>query len=236
MADEIDTRVTPSLHPTNVQEVDGYCDEVAGILQSAQAAFTTAYHGLSAIHDAREKARQNPSWNEVEQAVQTADFADKVVERITRSFDSATANLKTIAEGLEKELSAPIDASSYGVIAGEIRAHVKGLKPAERMGFVMQLIRSGDQRSAKAILGGPAFLSGLEPEMQSVLLRMFHEQHEPVKANRLKVAKGAIDLIDQRAGLIWAERDKAVGENPHKIAKWRIQRAAAAQAFTLPKA
>ena len=249
MSEEIDTRVTPSLHPRNVQEVDGYCEEVAGILQSTEAAFTVAYQGLTAIHNAREASKRNPAWTDAAALVETADYADKVVEGITRAFHSASANLKIIVTGLEKELSAPVEASTHGVLSGEIRAHVKGLEPAARIGFVRSLIVEGDRRSVESILGGPAFLSGLDTDMQAILLRMYREAVEPVKANRLKAAKGAMDLIDQRAGLIFTEMEKAVGvlevteegRGGHRIVVKRLtpgearkQIKAAQKSFTLP--
>jgi len=43
MADEIDTRVTPSFHPDTVRAIDEYDDDTASILAGTEAAFNEAY-------------------------------------------------------------------------------------------------------------------------------------------------------------------------------------------------
>lgn len=234
--ENVDTRVSPSLHPRNVQEVEGYDSETASIFDLTYAAFDEAYNGVAAVHDARAKAAANDVWTEAQQILETSDYAAKHIDRIARKFDLASSNLKSVIAGLERDLSEPIDASSYGVIAGEIRAHVKAMDQGERMGFVMKLIKDGDKRSAQAILGGPAFLSGLDTEIQMTLTKMFHAHHEPLKAKRLKAANGALELLQKRGGLLFTQMEKAVGASPAKIANIRAKKAAAAAAFTLPEA
>ena len=236
MSEEIDTRVSPALHPRNVQEIDGYDEETAGIFGQTEAAFAEAYKGVAAVHDARAKAAENSVWTEAQQIVETADYAAAQFQRIARRFDSASANLQTIITGLETELSAPIEAGTNGTLAAEIRAHVKSLKTGERMGFVQKMIVDGDVRSAQAVLGGPGFLSGLETDTLTILTRIFHEHHQPLKAKRLKAAKGALDLLGQRGGVLHLQMEKAVGASPHQIAQIRAKKAAAAAAFTLPEA
>ena len=99
------------------------------------------------------------------------------------------------------------------------------------MSFVTKAIIDNDTRSASAVLGGPAYLSGITTEMQSILTRMYHEHHQPLQAKRLKVAKGALSLIGERSGLIFVNLEKAVGADPRKIAKFRNAAAKTAKAF-----
>ena len=42
---------------------------------------------------------------------------------------------------------------------------MKGLKVTERMAFVQAAITDGDIRSATAVLGAPAYLSGLDHDL-----------------------------------------------------------------------
>jgi hypothetical protein len=232
MSEDIDIRVTPSLHPINVREIDGYDADTETLLGLTEGAFAEAYQGLTEIHDARIKAAANPTWTEAQQLVQVDDFAQAQVTRITGRLDSAAANLQTVVTSIEHELTAPVENKSAGLVSTEIRAHVKALKDKERFGFVRAAIISSDTRTATAILGAPSYLSGLTTEMQEVLTRMFHEHHSPVQAKRLKAAKGALDLIGERKQLILSEKEKAVGAPAKVIAKMRAAKLAAETAVS----
>lgn len=232
MSEPIDTRVTPSLHPINVREIDGYDSETETLLGITEGAFAEAYQGLSEIHDARAKAAANPTWTEAQQLVQVDDFAQAQVNRITGRLDSAAANLQNVVNGIEKELTTPVENSAGGLVSTEIRAHVKAMKDEERFGFVRAAILSDDKRTASAILGAPSFLSGLSTEMHDVLTRMYHEHHSPISAKRLKAATGALALIAERKPLILREKEKAVGAPASKIAKMRAAKLAAEAAVS----
>lgn len=232
MSEPIDTRVSPSLHPINVRELDGYDADTESLLGITESAFAEAYQGIGEIHDARIKAAANPTWTEAQQLVQVDDFAQAQVKRVVGRLDSAATNLETVVNGIERELTTPVENSAGGLVSTEIRAHVKAMKDEERFGFVRAAIISDDKRTATAILGAPSYLSGLTTEMQDVLTRMFHAHHQPLQAKRLKAAKGALALIGERKQLIFAEKEKAVGAPAHKIAKMRAAKLAAEAAVS----
>lgn len=75
MPTEIDARITPTLHPDNVASIEGFDDQTAPYLAPTMTAFSTAYEGIRAVHEAREKAKTNPTWNEAHQIIHTDDFA-----------------------------------------------------------------------------------------------------------------------------------------------------------------
>lgn len=236
MDEEIDTRVTPALHPINVRDLDEWGEDTASILGPAETAFSEAYMGIAQVHTAREKALSNETWTEAQALLQTADFSDKVFEKVAKRFDAVTKTLNTIVEGIETELNAPIEVKAADTLASEIRSHVKGLPTGERMTFVQQAIEADDRRTAESILGAPAFLSGLDADMQAVLTRMFHAKHNPLKEKRLKAAKAGLELIEKRQGLVFTELEKAVGAAPHKIAAIRKSSTAAQAALVLREA
>lgn len=211
MSEEIDTRVAPDLHPGNVKALDCYDEDTETILGPTVSAFTEAYTGIAKVHDAKAKAATNPTWNEARQLIETDAFGQKVFAQVARRFDGAEANLKTVIAGIEREFAAPIESKAAGTIAAEIRSHVKGLKTSERMAFVQAAIQDGDQRTATAILGAPAYLSGIDRDTQTVLTRMYHEHHEPVKAKRLRAAQAGLDMIGNRGGLVHTQMEKAIG-------------------------
>ncbi len=237
MSDNIDTRVTLSLHPDNVKKVEGYDDDTAHLLAPTLTAFSAAYEGLKQIHNARAAAGKNPTWNEASVLIQTQDFADKVLDKITRNFDGVRTNLVKGISAMEAELSRPVESKAAHTIATEIRAHLKSLpKGSERTEVIRQAIVEGDHIVVAAALGAPAMLSGIDPAMQKVLTRVYHEHHNPQTAKRLKAMQGARDMIESKAGLVFTEMEKAVGASPHKVNALRKYKNASEQAFILKDA
>ena len=230
---EIDTRVTPSLHPDVVAQIDGYGEDTKDVLAPTMTAFSEAYIGLSQVHTAREKAQTNPTWNVAQQVIHTQEFADKIKAKVARSFDSTMANLKKGITHLEGELSAPITSSATSSVSAEIRAHVRSLPTGERIAFVQKAIEAGDEVSASAVLGAPCYLSGVEPGLAQSYTRLYHEKKSPEVAKRLKVMMGARDLIMQRGALLHSEMEKAVGMAPHRVRALREARNESDRAFVL---
>ena len=236
MADEIqdaDIRVTPSFHPQTVRSLDFYDDDTSSILAGTEAAFNEAYIGVGRVHDAREAAKKNPTWNEAQQTIETASFADKIFAGLAKRFDSATAGLNRVIEGLERDLSQPIQAMTTGAMAGEIRAFVKALPDGQQMAFIRNAIEQGDERTVGSCLGGPAYLCGITPEVQAVLLKLYHEKANPRAARQLRAAKAGLELLGERGGLIFGEMERAVGAKQAKVQKLRAAKAAAEKSFVV---
>jgi hypothetical protein len=211
MSDNIDTRITPALHPDNVKQIDGYTEETALVLGSTETALSECYEGLRAIFAAKEAAARNPTLNEAAQLIQVDDFAQKRLNKITRSFDAELARLDKAIASLESDLNQPVTARASAALATEIRAHAKSMKTGERQAFIQQAIDKGDEVSATALLGAPAYLSGMTADMQKTLLRYWHAKQSPEKAARLKVMQGAKTLIEKNAPLAFPAVAKAVG-------------------------
>ena len=231
MSDNIDTRVTPSFHPDTVQALDGYDDDSASILAGVQSAFTEAYIGVGRVHDAREAAKTNPTCNEAQQVIATQDLADKLTTQLAKRFDSATSNLTRVIAGLESDLSQPIAGAGVGAMAGEIRNYVHSLPEGQRMGFIQKAIEAGDERTVGACIGGPAYLCGITPEMQTMLLRLYHEKTNPRAAKQLRAAKAGLELLGERAPLLFKEMEKGVGAPATKVQQLRAAKAKAEKSF-----
>lgn len=235
MADDIrtpDTRITPSFDSANVRALPQYDTDTAPLFGPVESAFDLALQTCISIHDAREAAENDPTVNENARLVMTADFADSVSERVTRAFDYATTALTNNIAVMEQELSKPVQARAAHTISVEIRAHVKGLKTgAHVMDFVRQAIDRGDHDTVSAVLGAPAYLSGMTPETQAIMLRMYHEKANPQTARRLAAAKAAQDYLDRNAGLFMPQVEKAIGGDYRKVAMLRKSTNATKKAF-----
>ena len=236
MSEEVDTRVSLSLHPLNVEKIDGYDETTAVYLGQVQTAFSEAYLGLGQVHTARDKARTNPTWNEAQQLIQTQDYADKVFARVARQMDSAKGNLDRSIAALDAQLTGPITAKAAQSVSAEIRSFAKGLATSERLSFMQRAIAGGDETTITALLGAPSYLSGIDVKTQEVFTRLWHERNSPEIAQRVRAMKGARDLIIDRGALLHGQFEKAVGVAPHKVAALRAAKNEAEQAFVLKQA
>lgn len=233
MSDNIDTRVTPSFHPETVQAIAEYDADTEAVLAGTVSAFTEAYIAVGRVHDASAASKTNPAWNEAAALIETQNFADKLTAQLAKRFDSATAGLTRVIEGLESELSQPLEGRGVGGMSAEIRSYVKSLPEGQQMGFIRNAIEAGDERTVGAVLGGVAYLSGITPEMQTALLRVYHEKTNPRAAKQLRAAKAGLELIGERGGLLWGEMEKAVGAKQAKVQQLRAAKAAAEKSFVV---
>lgn len=233
MTDNVDARITPSLHPDNVKNIDGFDEQTAPYLAPTMTAFSTAYEGVRAVWAAKEAAAHNPTWNEAMQIIHTDDFAQKHFAKISKSFDVTRSNLEKGITMLEQQLAAPIESKAAQSIAGEIRAFVRDMPTEKRHKFIQEAIDTGDEKTVSALLGAPAYLSGLDANFQQTYVRFWNERSAPEVAQRLKAMKGAKQMIEERAGLVFKELEKAVGAPPHKAAALRQAKTNAEKAFIL---
>lgn len=233
MTDNIETRITPSLHPDNVKSIDGFDEQTAPYLAPTMTAFSTAYEGVRAVHEAREKAKTNPTWNDAQVIIHTDDFAQKHLARITKSFDVTRSNLDKAIVALEQQLTTPIESKAAASIAGEIRSFVRDMPTEKRHAFIQQALDAADHVTLGAVLGSPPYLSGLDANFQAVYVRHYHERNSPELAQRLKAMKGAKQMIEERAGLVFKALEEAVGAPPHKAQALRKAKTEAEQAFVL---
>lgn len=211
MSDNIDTRVSPSLHPDVLTNIDGYDDEVAPLLAQTAEAFRTAYSGLQSVHDAREAAFSDPTLTESAALLKVDDYAGPVLDRITRAFDAETARLTKAINHLQAELSQPIVSGAGTIEADSIRRHVAALPESKRTAFVQSRIEKGDTITVAAVLGSRPYLSGLEDDTAAVLTRMHNEKQKPVESKRLKVMQGALKVVESNSPVALRAWTDAVG-------------------------
>ena len=228
---EVSTSVSPGLHPQLIASLDEYDDDTSGYLEPAVEAFKHAYSGIAKTHLIRDAVRNDPTMTEAAQIVRTADHAEKVWKDAAARFDKVTANMQSGIAKMEAELSAPVQARAAHTISVEVRSYVRSLPDGSRMGFIRQAIERGDVDSVSAVLGGPAYLSGIEPAMQAILLRMWHEKANPVAAKRIKAMTAALDLLGTNAPLVTKELERAIGVPQHKVKAFREAKAKADKAF-----
>ena len=216
---QLDVPVTPSFQSANVRALPQYDSETAPLFGQLEEAFDVAYRTVRSIHDAREAAKNDLTLTENAKIVAVADYADKLMDSATCAFDRAGASPTNNIAALEKALSEPVPARAALTISVEIRAHVTGLKAdgGSILGYVRRAIDAGDHDTVSAVLGAPAYLSGMPPENQAVMLRMYHTKANPQTAKRLAAAKAAQEYLDRNAPLLFKEIEKGIGGGYRKV-------------------
>ena len=233
MALEPKSRTSISLHPASITKLDGFSEETRGYIAGTERALHEAYSGVSAVHAAMDAAKRDPTLNEAARLIKVDDLAHRMFKKLAGLFDAERVRLEKGIALSEDKLSAPVEAKASHFLASEVRAFVRDMPDNDRAMFIRAAIMRGDDMTATACLGGPAYLSGLNDEMHSVLLKTYHERSNPDEAARLTVMRGAKTLIEHRGGLLFSELEKAVGAKPHEVNRLREAKNASDKAFAV---
>ncbi|MEL7755457.1 hypothetical protein AAG601_06610 [Citromicrobium bathyomarinum] len=233
MSTNINTRVSLSLHPQTVTKIDGFSEETRGYIAGTERALHEAYSGISSVHAAMDAAKKDPTLNDAARVIKVDDLAQRTFQRLAKLFDAESTRLDKGIALQEEKLSAPVQAKASHYLAAEVRAFVREMPDNERAFFIRSAIRRGDDITATACLGGPAYLSGLNDEMHSVLLKTYHEHNGPEEAAKLKVMLGARALIAERGGLLHSQLENAVGRPPHEVRLLREAKDRSDKAFAV---
>jgi hypothetical protein len=200
MSDEMDIRISPTLHPGIAGEIADYDDDTRPLLGQSETAVDEAFKALQSIHDAKAGAERNPTWNDAARLVAVDNHATKVMNKVYASWSRAVDTLNANIAKMDKELNAPVEQRATASMASEIRAYFRDLKPGPRMNALRQAIEAGDEVTVTAVLGGRPYLSGLEPELHAEFLHDWHKAQRPLEAKKLAAMRQAADMLeDQRA-------------------------------------
>lgn len=213
MSDEMDTRISPTLHPGIAGEIADYDDDTRPLLGQTETAVDEAFKALQSIHDAKAGAAKNPTLNEFAQLVAVDTHATKVMGKVYNSWSRAVDVLNANIAKMDKELNAPVEQRATAMMASEIRAYFRGLpNDGARMGALRKAIESGDEVTATAVLGGRPYLSGFEPDLHAEFLHDWHKAQRPVEAKKLAAMRQAADMLNNRYKLLTKAVADAVGD------------------------
>lgn len=208
MAD-VDTRITPALHPDNIASLDGYNDSTAPLVADATEALTAAYGYLGSIHDVKAAAMADPTLTKEAALLKADDHAKAKLAAVTKKFDTAVARFGTTIASLEADLSASVKEQAGRAVSGEVRALMQ--KSNDRVGLMEKALADRDDEVLSAVLGAPPMLSGLTKEIHAVFLRKYNEQRKPETMQRLRALQSARSYLMDKGSLVFNEMTKAVG-------------------------
>ncbi|MBK8131466.1 MAG: hypothetical protein IPK48_01470 [Gammaproteobacteria bacterium] len=172
-------------------------------------AYTTT---LGKMHDAKAALVADPTRTAAAVAVEIGRLVDRERLKIAAKWDASISTLRKNIASMERELAAPVVQQGSQLIAAEIRRHLAELGAAKRQALLEAVIADGDATTVTAALAGPAFLSGLAPEMHRLLTEAWHLRASPDLAERLDLHRRALDLAVDRSALIHKELRKITGD------------------------
>lgn len=222
MPTPIDSRVTPTLHSENVKQVEGYSDDTAPYLAPVMEAFDSAYLTIGKLHDARDAAERNGAWSEGQKVLVVADAAFKQQQTLLRKFDNLTKTLDQQIKSMDEMLSGPLQQKAgVGSINTEIRNHVRDMPAEKRQKFLEDALARKDVTTLTALLGAPAYLSGLMDAEVTYYTRKYHELNHPEVVQRLTALRGAKTMVEERGPLIMGQVEKAMGADWGRVTALR---------------
>lgn len=211
MSDEVDTRISPTLHPGIAGEIADYDDDTRPLLGATETAVSEAFNALKSIHDAKAAAATNPTLNEFAQLIAVDNHATKLMDKVYASWSRTTDTLNANIAKMEKELYAPVEQRATASMASEIRRHFASLELGPRMNALRKAIEAGDELTASSILGAPYYLSDMTEELHAEFLRDWHNAQRPVEAKKVRAMRAAADMLNERYKLLTAAHRDAVG-------------------------
>lgn len=211
---------SPAVDERVITSIAGY-EEFAGDFAAALTAMSEAHLGLREIDTARQKAEKNQSFTPASRLTLVAQFAAKKRDAWHTAIDREHTRLSERANALEASLNAPMEASAAGTLATEIRAHVKLLPTSDRSTFLAEAMQRGDVKSLAAVLGAPAYLSGLEPAMVQHYTRLYREATAPVAVRKLAVTRKVMAVLERAAPIAYAQVEDAMGGTFESAARYK---------------
>lgn len=223
---------TPSLDPRNISSIENY-EAHEGYVRCATEAFSIIHVALQKLSEARAQVAKDTSKTEAQQILIVAAEAERLQLRATLAFDSARKRLMDGAATIDKSLSDPLTTKADNSLSAEVRSFFRSMPDDKRHAAISEAIEGKDLTTLQAVLGGPSYLSGLTPERQAFYTRQYRDLTTPDLVSRLDVMRKAQTLLEQRAGLVLTEVEKALGAKWNVIQQLRNTQGAAAQALLL---
>lgn len=190
-------------HPGALLERFGFFNEddakdAPPALRDVQQAHSLTVRTWSAIYGLIESASADPSQSEAAKLKSIASEARKAADKAKRNALAAIEHAHGAVKVIEQDLRAasrPPSATDAGIDA-EVRAYLRGLEPADAFAQVMRAADSYTEDSTallRAAASGPAFLSGLNDDMQRQCRDRFLSRIRPEQVAALGRYRKGID-------------------------------------------
>lgn len=209
---KVNGNITPSLHPEMVTGVKGYGETTKQYLAETRNTLETTYKALEEIYKARDAINGDPLLSEGAKKVKLAKLAESKQKQATTAFDNTMAVLRSRITFIENAMNGPLlQNAGAGSFNEEIRRHVNDLPFEDKEKFLKDALKSKVELTLTAVLGAPAYLTGLLPVLHEGFRSQYHGMKYPGLMEELEVTKGAYDLLTKHGPKVFGEVEKAMG-------------------------
>lgn len=200
------------------EALEGYGCEIA------VSAMTALQEVTKKVVEAREAYKAEGIKHDAEQVLDVFDLHSKLAPVATRKVDAANRALDSAIAHHEGELRKAIRDGATGPFAAEIRTMLRSMPLGERQSFVMEAIARGDAAAIGAVLGAPAYLTGMTPEMAQAFTERANVAREPRLAAQLSLLKHAQAKLDAAASVFVRSTDNMIGARDSTVRTLRARR------------
>lgn len=168
----------------------------------ARAVASQAAKAASKVGEATHRAMKDTTKTENARKVAGARAAINTTKDARAALSKARISIAQDASIVRTKLAALERTSpDEAAIVAEIRNHFHGLKTvAKKLDLIQQAKADGDSLTLKAILAGPAYLSGMGSDLTQRLRTDFHQTEAPEDVAHLERLEESFEVIDEIDG------------------------------------
>lgn len=124
--------------------------------------------------------------------------AEKELVQMLPLVDQQRKKTKAAIAALEKEIDESLEKGAVRwQFAEETRQHVRQLTKNDRAKFIETALADGDQLAAAAVLGVPAYLSGLDDSARNLFVSRYRRECFPESSARINALSEAQEILDE---------------------------------------
>jgi hypothetical protein len=217
-----DNRQGADGHPDFARHAFGQAAErdadVKAALDNALSYLELTYKTTQTLHEAE------PTVKGLRMEAEFLTAAERVYANIEKSFETRAAALQTARQKVEAKIAAVLqdpNAAKNAALYSEIRSHIARQPQGERSKFVTTAIAEADKATLNAVLGAPAYLSGLDAKQQATYRTMAAHRWATADVASLKAIDSIIARVqrthEQATARIAKTRTRYASDRPAKL-------------------
>lgn len=203
-------------------------DPVIQAIVSAQGRARTKLLKVFEVHDLHMSNRlKTPLAN----MLASKGFAEKALAEVLPALDRQREATKAEIKKLQRTIEDSLEAGALRWnFATETREYVRSLPTAkDREKFIADALARGERLAAAAVLGVPAYLSGLSETSQKLFLHRYKAEAFPDVVARTEALTKAQDILDDGGQSMISEVQKLFDQQALNDAEGHVEKIRAAE-------
>ena len=187
------TRIPTHLHAARFSRFEAD-DPVVKDIIAAQARARAAAEAILESYDLR---MADPNNTRAANLRKAKVYAEKKLAEVLPAIDEQRKRTRAVIDEAEKDIARGLaEGATEWAFAQETRAHVRSLTEPQRAAFLGDCFNRGDRLAAAAVLGVPAYLSGLSEAAQRAYRLRYRQVFHPAESKRVAALSAAQEILD----------------------------------------